>query len=391
MKIKHLKLPPAPVDILKNRYKEKLDFYIKKQGPVDLYSAAKTCNRCGACLQKCPSFKALKSELYSPRGRSQLVNFIFERKLNLKQDSKDISNTMSTCLMCGNCTNFCPAKTPTADISMQISSLLYSAKKKRATILKKHLCEPFIKAKIKRASKKQSSCEKDILFLPSFYSHLNIKNTLAELNTAGLKAILDFNFMAAEYYYFSADIKKLKKLLFKINLQAKKYNALVTDSLEAFAILKKAEIFSPAFKDLQNKTQFISQIIKPRQLKTELKGKKVILYQNNITLGNAKIKQEIEKLLVCPKKHFLIECIQSTELTPAAAMAWLKIKGAEVIRQSNLILLSQIKADYLITASYYDKEFFEAVIKKAGSGLKVLHISQIPEYFYAEERKTSSD
>lgn len=391
MKIKNLHLPPAPVDILKNHYKEELGFYIKNQGPMEIYAAAKTCTRCGACLQKCPSFRALKSELYSPRGRSQIINFLYERKLNLKQDSKDIANTFASCIMCGNCTDFCPAKTPAAEISMQINSVLYSAKKKKSSRLKNFFCIPFAKIKINRAAKKQNPGKDKILFAASFYSHTNIKNTLAELNEAGFNAIISHTLIAAEYYYFSAEIKKLKRILLKFSLQAKDYEKIVTDSVETFAILKKAALFSPAFKDLQNKTEFITHFMKPAQLNPDLKDKQVIIYQNNILPQSAQIKEEIQSLLICPKKHFLIQCIQSTELAPAAAMAWVNIKGSDIIKSSNSKLISQIKADYLIVNSYADKKFFENTLKKASSGLKVLHITQTPEYFYAEKGKTSSN
>ena len=173
MKIKHLKLPPTPLKLGSERG---LDFYIKGEGPFKAQYAASTCTRCGACLQRCPSFKALKSELYSPRGRSQLLKYIFERKLNLKQDKTDILNTSASCLMCGACTDFCPAKTPVSDLMAELNFSLLGKRKTKASALRKIFSRAYARHKILRAAKRQPALEKEIDFTAQKFYHKKLNS-----------------------------------------------------------------------------------------------------------------------------------------------------------------------------------------------------------------------
>lgn len=65
------------------------------------------CTRCGNCQYYCPSFNAQRTEPLLARGRLQLI------KGYLNKDLEDISDLfikrMNQCVMCGNCSEFCPA------------------------------------------------------------------------------------------------------------------------------------------------------------------------------------------------------------------------------------------------------------------------------------------
>ena len=348
MKIKNIKLPPAP---LKLGLQRNLDFYIKGEGPFEAQYAARTCTRCGACLQKCPSFKALKSELYSPRGRSQLLNYIFERKLNLKRDKTDILNTSASCLMCGACTDFCPAKTPVSDLMAELNS-------------------------------------SEIIFLPSILGFRQIKDSLKILNANGFKAVTDLKAAELDRLYFCSDIEGIRKVLSSLlKLSENSSLSFVADSAEIYSILKKSAIFGKEFAPLSSKIQFITRHMRrAKKFKEKLSGKKIILHRNSFS-QEAKIPDE---LFVCPQNIFLLECIQSKQLPSAGASYWTKIKGEKIIKAQIADTLDELEADYLIVSSYADKNTFENSAHGGGQKrLKILHVTQIAEEFYGENSESN--
>lgn len=391
MKIKYVKLPPAPV---KYPGASRLNFSVKNESPLDEEHAARTCNRCGACLQRCPSFKALKSELYSPRGRAQLVRFVFERKLNLKQDKKDILNSVRSCFMCGGCTAFCPAKTPAADLMLSLSNALAGPAKRKKSFLRGAFYLPAAKLKIKNAVKKQKREGAEIIFAPSFYAASQIKNILAVLNSAGFCARADFAAMKLEPYYFSADIKKVKKTLSLMlkTAQSGQSADIVTDGLETYAILKKASLFGAEFSPLEKRVKFLDDYLRPaKKFKEDIPFKKVLIFQNDISPQSELFSRRTRQLLICPKKLFLIECIQSKDLPPAAAAHWVKIKGENIVKEQCAQSLCESGADCVIVCSHADKKLFETLLKRRNPRPAILHISQIPEVFYAQNSNANAE
>lgn len=385
MKIKNIKLPPAP---LKLGLQRNLDFYIKGEGPFEAQYAARTCTRCGACLQKCPSFKALKSELYSPRGRSQLLNYIFERKLNLKRDKTDILNTSASCLMCGACTDFCPAKTPVSDLMAELNSSLLGKRKTKISIIRKMFSRAYARHKILRAAKKQPPLEKEIIFLPSILGFRQIKDSLKILNANGFKAVTDLKAAELDRLYFCSDIEGIRKVLSSLlKLSENSSLSFVADSAEIYSILKKSAIFGKEFAPLSSKIQFITRHMRrAKKFKEKLSGKKIILHRNSFS-QEAKIPDE---LFVCPQNIFLLECIQSKQLPSAGASYWTKIKGEKIIKAQIADTLDELEADYLIVSSYADKNTFENSAHGGGQKrLKILHVTQMAEEFYGENSESN--
>lgn len=391
MKLKHLRLPPAPAKLPGS---EGIAFYIKDESPLGPEYAARTCTRCGACLQRCPSFKALKSELYSPRGRAQLLKFIFERKLNLKKDKTDILNTSASCLMCGACSEACPAQTPVADLALLANHALLGKRKSKASAAGNFLSKACAARGIKRAAKSQPLLNKEILFLPSIIGSGLIKNPLRIINNAGFKAKINLKAAELDEAYFKADIPKIRAILSALPLKEKTEPAsIVTDSIELYAILKKAALFGKDFSPLSKRTRFITEYLKPAaKFKKDIRGKKILLYQSAISPDGPAITGALTKLFICPRNLFLLECIQSKELPSAGASYWTKIKGEKAIEALRSETLNAIDADYLIVPSYADKKLFEELNpKKQGKRLKILHISQIPEEFYDKSEQTSAN
>ncbi|MFA6093085.1 MAG: (Fe-S)-binding protein [Elusimicrobiota bacterium] len=89
------------------------------------YDAVSQCSRCGYCSQVCPTYKATSREALSARGRNQLARLILEGRV---QEPKSAKEAFSTCLLCGACTETCPAHVPTADIVLEARRALADAK-----------------------------------------------------------------------------------------------------------------------------------------------------------------------------------------------------------------------------------------------------------------------
>lgn len=383
MKIKYTKLPPALPKFYKY-VKENLLFRVKGNN-LEAQFAARTCTRCGACLQKCPSFRALKSEVYSPRGRSQLVRCLYEGKLDPARDKKDILNSSQSCLMCGACSAFCPAQTPVADLMFFLNSVLGKKSLKLSVRLKNIFLLPFAKLKIKKALKNQPDLKEEIIFVPSCYSCVNIKKTVEYLNFSGFKVKADFSLIQAADYYFTANYPKLKKCFVNLNKNSLKNSKIVTDCAETYALLKKAQLLGEEFKEIPLKVCFITQFIKTsKHFKQDLKDKTVLLCRTCNAPDAQELNEQTENLLYCPKKLFLIKCNQSSRMSPAAAAVRTRIKGSNLLLQQTAEYLQEERPDYLITLSYTDEMFFKQLIKKYKLNIKVLHTLNIPQEFYAE-------
>ena len=64
------------------------------------------CSRCGNCQYYCPSFTAVRKETHVARGRLQLIG----RNLDQPGDYSDsFMRRLDQCLLCGNCSQNCPA------------------------------------------------------------------------------------------------------------------------------------------------------------------------------------------------------------------------------------------------------------------------------------------
>lgn len=88
---------------------EHTDNIIEKAGPrvpaldvPELYQ----CVHCGLCLNACPTYRALRIESESPRGRIHLVRAAAEGRIELNQAFADHLNL---CLMCRACESACPS------------------------------------------------------------------------------------------------------------------------------------------------------------------------------------------------------------------------------------------------------------------------------------------
>lgn len=78
-----------------------------------LAEAASRCVRCGLCLPGCPSYRLLRNEAHSPRGRVALAQLIATAS---ELPGPEALATLDTCLGCGHCAAICPSGVPFLDI-----------------------------------------------------------------------------------------------------------------------------------------------------------------------------------------------------------------------------------------------------------------------------------
>lgn len=84
-------------------------------GLRDLYSSVSYCNRCGSCMQSCPTYQLTHREIFSPRGRNQLLRLILERKLKPVPTDPLLLDAITSCTLCGRCSQSCAGQVPTAE------------------------------------------------------------------------------------------------------------------------------------------------------------------------------------------------------------------------------------------------------------------------------------
>lgn len=70
-------------------------------------SILSTCVHCGLCLNECPTYRVLRVEMDSPRGRIQLIDAVHDGRMAL--DSPAFLRHTFQCLDCRGCETACPS------------------------------------------------------------------------------------------------------------------------------------------------------------------------------------------------------------------------------------------------------------------------------------------
>jgi glycolate oxidase iron-sulfur subunit len=98
---------------------------IKVDAPT--FEQISTCVHCGLCLEACPTYKELRVEMDSPRGRIYLMKGLLERKI---EPSAGVLKHLDQCLDCRACETACPSGVPYASILEKTRTLLEPDRKR---------------------------------------------------------------------------------------------------------------------------------------------------------------------------------------------------------------------------------------------------------------------
>ena len=74
--------------------------------PQNLKDDLDHCFKCGMCQQVCPTFKVMRREYYTPRGRVQIIKHYLEGDLDL---TPELSRLIMSCMLCDACAALCPS------------------------------------------------------------------------------------------------------------------------------------------------------------------------------------------------------------------------------------------------------------------------------------------
>ena len=82
-------------------------------GTRSVYDSVCYCNRCGMCVNVCPSYQQTQQEPFSPRGRNQILRQLISGKLKAKHNRKVLEEVIYSCALCGRCVQNCPGRIST--------------------------------------------------------------------------------------------------------------------------------------------------------------------------------------------------------------------------------------------------------------------------------------
>jgi len=336
-------------------------------GLQDIYASAKICNRCGACAQACPSYKALGAEIYSPRGRNQLLRFILDRRITNKAAKKDILRPAETCLMCGQCAASCAAFAPAAKHMRQIKRAYHRGDDIRLML-------PKFSYFLKTIGLRQPKAERiDAFYMPASDGIKHFRQSLALISKKyrGVKIIKSGLFLAE--ISLTQSLSLLKKTFDNILAE---YQAvlsaeplpIVVDNIEDYRLLKQSIEIDEKYQTLADNARFITDYIG----EIKIKNKKIILQDNNIFFQDDKIQQKAKEIIVCGKGNIFVHLEQG--LHSAGLLPYCRVKGARIIAGNLIAAVAAQKADILVVFSARDEKFFTKLLKPY---IKVLHICNI--------------
>lgn len=342
-------------NLLKNQDSSKKAINLSRK-LADLKEQLSHCTRCGACLQACFSYKKENMENFSPRGRVQLLNFLSERKILLKQNEEMLLKCINSCAQCGQCTQFCAA-------GLRVDNFIFN--------LKNFFIKPSFRTKYLEFYQRYA-----FLIFPFLSFAKKIKQskeketkTLLLTSKAGLKfageslKLLSFARLSKQAIYinealYMGDKKLLESMLKNLKKEIKTFSkvSLFTDNIVLWRFLKKQAGFE--------KLKFISCEVKPC-------GPKDNIY----IINNNSFKETEEPCIFgCLKTNFFVEFTQDLLHTPAGWF-WRRLSFEE--EEFFASCLKHYKEACLLALCAEDKVFYDRLKKKYKVKVNILTLAHI--------------
>lgn len=85
------------------------------------YDKVSACVHCGICLESCPTYKELRVEMDSPRGRIYLMKGILQERI---EPTEEVLTHLDQCLDCRACETACPSGVEYSHILERTRTLL---------------------------------------------------------------------------------------------------------------------------------------------------------------------------------------------------------------------------------------------------------------------------
>ncbi len=113
-------------------WKPELDF--KKQASLE--GAIELCNGAGVCRKAegvmCPSFQATQDEMYSTRGRANLLRYMISGKFpNTESAEQTVYDALDLCLACKGCKAECPSAVDMAKLKYEFLDHFYTSHRRK--------------------------------------------------------------------------------------------------------------------------------------------------------------------------------------------------------------------------------------------------------------------
>jgi FAD/FMN-containing dehydrogenase/Fe-S oxidoreductase len=100
--------------------------------PIKLIEAIEQCNGAGVCRKSvgvmCPSYQAIRDEMYSTRGRANLLRAMVADELeSVEMVTQAVKDTLDKCLACKGCKAECPSAVDMAKLKYEFYQHYYSS------------------------------------------------------------------------------------------------------------------------------------------------------------------------------------------------------------------------------------------------------------------------
>ncbi len=277
------------------------------------------CNRCGMCSSSCPTYQLTQQETFSPRGRNQALRLVLEGKLHPRRQHKELEPLVTSCMLCGKCTQNCPGQIPTAEHVLELGrrlkitllpSILVQFYRLRANYPRifgyavriVHLLHlagllrwgqvvpgfsflqkagDYLPSKLQKKFKPAECLRPTLFYLPSVeaeYLHPDIARQVYILAQKKYRVRVWQQMPSGLFEYVYGDIRRartqVRRLILRHEKEGKKA-PILTDSIDVYQFLKKAPQLFEGFAhwkeravEFAKKVCFVDNILakKPRQI-----------------------------------------------------------------------------------------------------------------------------